>query len=221
MKINPRLETIGKLVPSSSLVLDLGCDHAYLPLYLVKNRGFKKVYASDNKEGPLKIAALNIHKMNCDNNIELILAEGLDAYREGIDTLIISGMGGLSINKILLADQKKLKNFKTIILSPNNFIPAVRINMARFGFIIKDELVVKDKNIIYPILIFEQGKARYKKEDLYLGPILKNKTDSLVKEYYERERQGREQLLKMLPASYFHKKRITKKEIKWLDKVLS
>ena len=53
MKINERLKTIGDLVPLSTYPLDVGCDHAMLSIYLIKEKGFQKVMASDNKQGPL------------------------------------------------------------------------------------------------------------------------------------------------------------------------
>ena len=60
MKINSRLKTIGDLVPLSSYPLDIGCDHALLSIYLVKEKGMKKALASDNKSGPLKKAKENV-----------------------------------------------------------------------------------------------------------------------------------------------------------------
>ena len=62
MKLNTRLKKIGDLVDANSLVLDIGCDHAFLDIYLVKERGFKKAIASDIGEGPLKSALDNIKK---------------------------------------------------------------------------------------------------------------------------------------------------------------
>ena len=220
MKINDRLKEIGDFVPLSSCPLDIGCDHALLSIYLIKEKKIPFCYASDNKEGPLMIAKKNIKLYHVEKNIKIILADGLDAYQEGVNTITISGMGGLTINKIIEERKDLLGNIDYFILSPNNFTNVVRLKMMRLGYKIIEEKVVKEKNIIYPILVFQKGKVKYKEDDLYLGPILKKKKDSLTKEHYERELLGRKNLLKMLPKSYFHKRKQTKKEMKWLKKVL-
>lgn len=218
MKINERLKTIGDLVPLSSYPLDVGCDHALLSIYLVKERGLKKVVASDNKEGPLQKAKENITFYDTKNKIELILAEGLSSYKKGVDTLTISGLGGLSINQILEQSSHLLSNFTTIILSPNNYTTLVREKMYQFGFSLIEEMVVKERHIIYPVLVFTRGKSKMSSKDLFLGPILKTKEDPLTEEYYQRQVQEKKQLLALLPKNHIKKRWHVKKELKWLKK---
>ena len=64
MKINDRLKKIGDLVDANSLCLDIGCDHAKLSIYLLKEKNFPFVYASDNKIGPLNQAKENVNYYN-------------------------------------------------------------------------------------------------------------------------------------------------------------
>lgn len=221
MKISERLKTIASLVPPSSYPLDIGCDHALLSIYLVEERNFSKVVASDNKKGPLEQAKKNASSYQVSDKIQFVLAEGLDAYQEGVDTLTISGMGGLNINRILLDHKELLKKMKTIILSPNNYSVAVRRNLVKLGYFVKEEMVVKENNLYYPIFVFERGKKFYFEKDLFLGPILKQKNkETLVLSYYQKLLQEKELLLKALPSSFYQKRRQTKKEIKWLKKVL-
>ena len=151
MKINNRLKTIGDLVPLSSYPLDIGCDHALLSIYLVKERKIKKAIASDNKSGPLKKAKENINFYKASDKVKLIKAEGLESYSEGVDTITISGMGGLNINKILDDNKRYLKNITTLILSPNNYSDAVKRKLLKLGYHIDNEVLVKEKNIIYQI----------------------------------------------------------------------
>ena len=126
MKISERLKTIGDLVPLSSYPLDIGCDHALLSIYLVTEKNFPMVAASDNKKGPLEQAKKNASSYQVSSKIHFILAEGLAAYQEGMDAVTISGMGGLTINRILLNHKEILKNIKTFILSPKNYSIAVK-----------------------------------------------------------------------------------------------
>ena len=220
MKINNRLKTIGDLVPLSSYPLDIGCDHALLSIYLVKEKGIKKAVASDNKSGPLKKAKENVNFYKVKDKVELIEAEGLNSYKEGIDTITISGMGGLNINRILENNKNYLKNINTIILSPNNYSIAVKRKLLKLGYYISDEKLVKENNIIYQILVFTKGRKYYSYKKLYLGPVLMTKKDELTKEYYKRELETKRSLLEALPKSFYSKIRLTKKEIKYLEDVL-
>ena len=221
MKINNRLKTIGDLVPLSSYPLDIGCDHALLSIYLVKEKGLSKVVASDNKSGPLKKAKENVDFYKVSGKVKLVKKEGLDSYTEGIDTITISGMGGLNINKILNDNRKYLKNINTIILSPNNYSLAVKRNLTKLGYRIENETLVKEKNIIYEILVFKEGRKYYSYKKLFLGPILMTKQDNLTKEYYQNLLNTKKALLKALPKSFRSKIRLTKKEIKYLEEMLN
>ena len=220
MKINNRLKTIGDLVPLSSYPLDIGCDHALLSIYLVKEKGIKKAVASDNKSGPLKKAKENVKFYKVKDKVELIEAEGLNSYKDGINTITISGMGGLNINRILENNKSYLKNINTIILSPNNYSIAVKRKLLKLGYYISDEKLVKENNIIYQILVFTKGRKYYSYKKLYLGPVLMTKKDELTKEYYKKELETKKSLLEALPKSFYSKIRLTKKEIKYLENVL-
>lgn len=221
MKINNRLKTIGDLVPLSTYPLDIGCDHALLSIYLVKERDFSKAIASDNKSGPLKKARENVKYYNVSDKVKLVKAEGLDSYTEGIDTVTLSGMGGLTINKILDDNRKCLKNVDTLILSPNNYSLAVKRKMIKLGYHIDNEVLVRDNKIIYEILVFKKGRKYYSYKKLFLGPILSLKNDSLTKEYYQSILTTKKSLLKVLPKSFRNKIVVTKKEIKYLEEMLS
>ena len=221
MKINERLKKIGDLVPLSSYPLDIGCDHALLSIYLVKEKGIKKAIASDNKSGPLQKAKENINFYKVNDKIKLVKAEGLASYEEGIDTITISGMCGLNINKIIDNHKKLLKNINTLILSPNNYSIAVKRKLIKLGYHIINEQLVKDKNIIYQILVFTKGKKYYSYKKMFLGPILMTKKDELTKEYYKNLLDNKKKLLQSLPKSFRKKIRLTKKEIKYLEDIIN
>ena len=114
MKINKRLKQVGDYISEESIPLDVGCDHAKLSIYLLKERNFPFVYASDNKEGPLNQAKGNISFYNFEDRIKLSKKDGLASLEENIDTITITGMGGLTICKIFkeneLATTKQIWN---------------------------------------------------------------------------------------------------------------
>lgn len=213
MKINDRLRKIGDLVEANSFCLDVGCDHALLDIYLVKKNKNIKAIASDIAEGPLEQAKKNIKRERLEDKIETRLGSGLSTYTDEINTIIISGMGGRNIIGICKETPKVLKKIDTIIISPNNYQEDVKRFLTKNGFYIENEEFVKDKKIIYQIIVFKRGKKKYTKKDYFFGPIFLIKKGPLFREYYLRELKSKEILKTMLPNKYRLKKYILKKEI--------
>ena len=220
MKINSRIKLIGDLVSDNSVCLDVGCDHAFLDIYLEKsNRGIKAI-ASDIAEGPLEAARSNIKRENLEGKIEVRLGNGLDTYTNDIDTVVISGMGGRNMIGIFKNNIKKLKNIETLILSPNNYQEDVKLYLTKNGFYIDNEEFVREKKFIYQVIVFKKGKKRYTKRQMLFGPIFLIKKWPLFKEYYEREYKTREIMLEFLPKRFRLKRYKLKKEINLIKKEL-
>ena len=220
MKINDRLKTIGDLADANSFCLDVGCDHAFLDIYLVKRGDNINAVASDIAEGPLDQARKNIKAEKLEKKIEVRLGNGLDTYSDEIDTVIISGMGGRNMIGIFKNNLDVLKKIKTIIVSPNNYQEDVKRFLVKNGFYIHEEVMVKDKKFIYQIIKFKRGKKRYSKKEYFMGPIFLKKKGILFEEYYKREVKSREILISLLPKNYRWKKFITKQEIKMIESEL-
>ena len=187
MKINARLKKIGDLVEANSFCLDVGCDHALLDIYLVKQKKDIKAVASDIAEGPLEQAKNNIKREKLEKEIDVRLGYGLRTYTDDINTIIISGMGGRNMIGIFKDQPKVLKKVDTIILSPNNYQEDVKRYLTKNKFYIENEEFVKDGKFIYQIIIFKKGKKKYTKKDYFFGPVFLIKKGPLIREYYERE----------------------------------
>lgn len=216
MKINARLKKIGDLVEANSSCLDVGCDHALLDIYLVRQNKNIRAVASDIAEGPVEQAKRNIKRERLEEEIEVRLGEGLSTYSEDINTVIISGMGGRSTVAICKNNMKTFKKIDTYIISPNNYHEEVKRFFTKNGYYIANEEFVRDKRFIYQIIIFKKGKRKYTKKEYFFGPIFLVKKGPLFREYYEKEMKSREILLSLLPNSFRYKKYKTKKEIKML-----
>ena len=134
MKISNRLKLVASFVDDNSYVIDVGCDHALLDIFLVQNKNNIKTVASDVNEGPLEGARKNISLYNLEDKIEIKLGDGIRTINEETDTIIISGLGGETIIDILKEDISRLKNIKTIILSPHSDIYKVRKEVTSLGF---------------------------------------------------------------------------------------
>lgn len=220
IKLNHRLEGVASFVEDNRKIIDVGCDHAFLSIYLIQNKSPLKVIASDIKEGPLLHAKENIKKYQLEDQIQIKLGGGIEPIEDDIDTIIISGMGGLNMIGILKYCPHKYKTVDTIILSPNSDADKVRREICKLGFYIQNEKLVKEKNIIYPIICFHKGRKRYSYRDYIYGPILIQNKDPLFIEYILKEKEMKEKLLTILPKKYFQKRLKLKKELKIIRRIL-
>ena len=200
IKISKRLETVASFVNDNSSVIDVGCDHAYLPIYLVENKKNIKVIASDINKNPLKIALENIKKFNLENKIKLELKDGINNLDKNVDTVIISGMGGILISDII-SNKDNLSNIKTLILSPNNEFIKVRKTINKLNYKIIKEKIVIDNEKTYLIIKAIKGRQKLNK---YFG-ILNNK-DLEVIYYYTKLLNTNTNILKKLPLKHFIKR---------------
>lgn len=220
MKLSKRLETVASLVEENRSIIDIGCDHALLSIFIALNMNPKKVIASDNKTGPLAGAKDNINKYKVSDKVIIKLGDGVDPIEPDINTIIMSGIGGMNIVGILKYKTEVFKNVDTIILSPNTDSDFVRREICKLGFFIDEEKLIKDNNIIYPIIRFKRGKRHYKKIEYLLGPILINKKEELFLEYLEGLKNTKTKILELLPKKYILKRINLKKELKEISKIL-
>ena len=107
IRLSKRLKTTAEIVLSkkSKKIIDVGCDHALLDIYLLQNNNDLKIVASDVKEKPLENAKKNISKYSFLNKIEVCLKDGINNIDKEIDTVVISGMGTETIIDILEKDK--------------------------------------------------------------------------------------------------------------------
>ena len=174
MRISNRLEALTFFVPYNSKVIDVGTDHALLPIYLIENDLVcNPVIASDNKYGPLETAKKNIAMYDLQSKISLCLSDGLKEVESDFDCVIIAGMGGSLISKILNDSKEKLNQVKTLILQPNNSEYAVREFLKNNNFRITNEMIVYEDDHYYTIIVAEHGENDYDDYDLLYGPILR------------------------------------------------
>lgn len=169
MNLSKRLEAVATLVDIGSRVIDVGCDHAYLDIYLTKNNN-NKCIATDINKNALENAIKNIKKHRLSKKIETKLTIGLSNVDvKNDDNIVICGMGTHTIIDILHSN--KLSD--TLIISSNNNIEKLRRAVINLGYYIDSEIFLFDKDIPYIIIKFKKGKKKYKEIDYIFGPILK------------------------------------------------
>ena len=220
MNLDNRLKRITDFIPSDSYILDVGCDHALLDIYLALNRNNVKLIASDINENPLKIAKENIKKYNLEDEITLEKADGVSKINDEVDTVVIAGMGTSTINDIINNDLKKLKNVKKIIISSHTSSFELRENMNKKGFKIIDEAVVFDKGKYYEIIVYSNGYEKLSKLDMKYGPIISKRKDEITKAYFNERYLKLIEIYKKIPNGNKKLKDVLNKKIKEIKKFL-
>ena len=182
-KLSNRLKAIVKFVDKKDSIVDVGCDHGYLSIYLSQNKLVKKVIASDINQNALNSAINNIKKSNLD--IETVLSDGIkDVNLKGINTLVISGMGTSTILHIL-SDSNKLKNINKLLLQSNNDHEDLRRNLNKIGYYLEDETYTFDKGKWYVTCKFVKSELTNSEEVIKYGLLNNDEYNKYLLEYEE------------------------------------
>lgn len=177
-----RLMFIANQIEKDERVLDVGTDHALLPIFLVKEGITNNVVASDLNQEPLNAAKTNIEQEDLSDIIETRLMNGIDNMEDyEFDTIVIAGMGGITISEII---KSKDFNGRYIIHSTTN-LEEVRQSIIDIGHIIKDEWVVFEGKVHNVIIETEQGNETLTEKDKFMGPKLIAKKDEQTLNYYD------------------------------------
>ncbi|EGV09175.1 hypothetical protein HMPREF9127_1054 [Parvimonas sp. oral taxon 393 str. F0440] len=180
--VSLRLKKICNLVDINSIVADIGTDHGIIPIELSKSCISKKIIATDISKNSLeKLEHKLIYNSNIVN-IETRVSDGLYCFDEfEVDTIIISGMGGILIKEILEKNLSVAKTANSLILSPNNSLDILRKFLLQNNFVIEKEDDVIENKKYYQILKVKRGKDFYRNayEFLYGKLLIKNKSENL------------------------------------------
>lgn len=185
IEISTRLQTIVDMTPVS-VVADIGSDHGKLMIALYESGKISHGYAVENKNGPYERLVKALTKEKLEDIIIPLFSDGLADLPEIVTTIVIAGMGGENIIKILQAHPEKMTNVKNIIIDAHSCVPEVRDYITKSGFIIADERMIKEEGIFYEIIRFIRADiAFYSEEDLTFGPILRQEKNATFKEKYQ------------------------------------
>ena len=165
--LSKRLKNITYFVSKEDSLVDVGCDHGLLSIYLVENKLVNRVVASDINPNALASAIKNIKRSQLE--IPTVLSDGINNVDlEGINALIIAGMGTSTI-KHILSDSNKLKDIKKIIIQSNNDHEMLRGFMNDIGYYLEDEIYVFDKGKWYVTGCFIKSNKKNSKGIIKYG----------------------------------------------------
>ncbi len=198
--LTPRLETIASKVVKGARVIDVGTDHAYIPIYLVKEGIVSTALAADINAGPLARAEDNIKEQGLEGKIKTFLTNGLlNIDTQNYDTVIIAGMGGILISEIM---QQTDNSELTFILQPMTAAEELRRYLYENSFVITDEELVAEGQKMYTVLVARKGEGQsYEEHELYIGKKLFEKKDPLFLEFIQRLKNKLEVIINGLEKS--------------------
>lgn len=227
MQLSKRLYEISQMVTKGNRLVDIGTDHGYIPIYLVKYGEIPSALAMDINKGPILRAYEHIKENGLEDKIETRLSDGLCKYSKGEgDSVIIAGMGGALTVKILTEGKDKLEGISELILSPQSEIFLVREYLQRENYIIIEEKMVFDEGKYYTIIKAVEGKDSntYSEFEMEYGYVLIKNRDEVFKQFLIKEREKYQNIVKRLkdnPSEISKKRRkIMISKISEIDDVL-
>ena len=153
VRLSSRLAAAAALVTPGNRLADVGTDHGYVPIALCEQGTIPCALALDVREGPLSAARRNIAAAGKQEQVETRLSDGLIALAPGeADTVLLAGMGGALIQRILGEGAPALAGVRELVLQPQSEIPAVRRFLRLSGYEITHETVVKEDGKFYVVL---------------------------------------------------------------------
>ena len=190
------------MVTPGNRLVDVGCDHGYLPIALVRRQIIPSAIAMDVRSGPLGRAKENIEAYGLNPYIETRLSDGLEALQPGEgDTLSVAGMGGPLIERILSRNVEVSESFQELILQPQSEIGNFRRYLVECGFTVSQEDMVWEDGKFYPTIKKTAHKDRYTDIEFYYGKRLLESRHPVLYSYLEKELEKVQQIARRLQAS--------------------
>lgn len=166
MELSKRMLAVAQMVPAGHVAADVGCDHGFVSIYLVKNGICPHVYAADVRTGPLERAKEHIAASGLASRITAVLSDGLKEVPAGdmtegggtggsppeADVVIAAGMGGRLTIRILSDVPQKTGKLTWVILEPQSEVWLVRQWLLENGFVIVEEAMVLEEGKYYPVI---------------------------------------------------------------------
>jgi len=183
---------VAGLLPTGRRLIDIGTDHAYLPIVAVKRSRFDQAVAADIRPGPLAVAERNIRRYACADHVTTTLSNGLNAFdcRPG-DVVVIAGLGGLEMIDILSTAPER---WPLLVLQPQKSDPQLRKYLSDSGYLISKEALCSDDRRLYAAMVAERvsdqatGIVPISPIDRYIGPCLRKDRPLLFREWLNRQR---------------------------------
>ena len=152
LPISDRLLACCRFIQPGDRVADVGCDHGYLGIHLLKNNIASHVIASDINEGPLNAAIFNSEKYGVRDRMQFFLSDGVKSIPRDFDAIVCAGMGGDTMISILEAAPWLKEGNYRLILQCQSKRPELRRYLGENGWFIREEAVLRDGKFLYTVM---------------------------------------------------------------------
>lgn len=169
-----RLERVAAHIPAGSRLADIGSDHAYLPVALMRRGLISRGLAGEVALTPFHAAERTVRENNLGQHITVRMANGLAAIEaeDRITAISICGMGGETIRDILDNGKTRLSGLERLILQPNGGEQPLRQWLMENGYRIISEELLRENSFDYEIIVADPvGPVTYSAEELFFGPL--------------------------------------------------
>ena len=177
IRLDSRLACVASLVKKCDCVIDVGTDHAYLPVYLLQNEVGDTAFACDVKKGPLENAKETVKNYGLEEKIQTVLSDGLDSVQSMKNCcVVLAGMGGILISELLMRAGWLCDESVQIVAQPMSHAEYVRRFLYENGFEITEEKTAAGGKHVYT------GKrTEYTEAKLYYGKLLENRDETTAR----------------------------------------
>ncbi len=198
--LSERLKAVANMITPGLTVADIGCDHAYLPIWLVREEISPHVIACDINAGPIERARENIEDVELTDRIEVRQGDGLSVIAPGeAGSVVMAGMGGKLMVKILDEGSDVLEKVSEIIMEPQSDVAFVRHFLQDNGYRIISENMVNEDDKFYPLIKAIHGQMNWDKEVYFrYGKVLLREENPVLHEFLLIEKDYCSRLLKEL-----------------------
>lgn len=198
--LSDRLKAVAEMITPGIPVADIGCDHAYLPIYLVRENISPYVVACDVNAGPVIRAQENIEDVDLAENIDVRQGDGLSVLTPGeVKSVVLAGMGGKLMIRILSDGEDVLEKVSEVIMEPQSDVAALRHFLQDSGFRIISEDMISEEGKFYPIIKAVHGTMDWDREIYFrYGKILLREENPVLHEFLLIEKEYCSNLLREL-----------------------
>lgn len=230
INLSKRLTTIATFLPAGAYFADIGSDHAYLPCYVCTQDKDAYAIAGEVNNGPYQSARETVRTFALEGQIKVRLGDGLQVVgNDPIKQVVIAGMGGSLITKILKDGNQYLSSVERIIAQPNIGEKNVRKWFLDNNFLLKEETIVEENGHLYEILVADKGENDpvYTDQELdrqlFFGPLLlREKPPAFIKKWTLQKRKQQQIIAQIKQATIQDKGKIKQmeRELQWIEEVL-
>lgn len=196
--LSRRLESVLELVQPCAVLADVGTDHALLPIAAVQRGIAQRAIAADLREAPLCGAREHIEQSGVTERVRAVRGDGLLALRDAeVQAVVMAGMSGGSMLRLLEAAPGTLTRLEQLILQPNQNVELIRAWALRNGWHLRDERMLEERGQFFVVCAFAQARGDDPAYSIpgwtdaalcSVGPWLLARRDAVALRWFERQR---------------------------------